>query len=863
MYPKVRKLEFFFYYTFSAIGTILKTLVESVQQPHSESKLKKILQEFVEYLPGPMTPQKYTKLDDYSSNYSQVIKVYSQVLKLILEHLQFNDYIDLISPIFAPEGGTLEMLSISLDILWKYVNVNALSLKTDFAIELFMQVVMSDLIKSVLILETLNTNHSQFTVVMECLLSLPIRLANKVGQNIPKLLTPVEFSNRIMYHILCVIDQLSQYYIFENKKPNTKPLTILLGMTVTSSLQNDFSTTLNILECWCLDNNYAVIIRSILSDINRRAVDRLGYLFCHKLSTPASLHNLIGDAIIDMPNWKHTLCNKMIFFFYHEDNNIVFNLMNYLYLVQKQSNRNVLSEIILELLVIWNDKSSLIHIPFEQHYYISKLIVLGTKLLSEIMMDKEFKETLKNKLFDGFPAHLQSSEQKVRAIGMIVAELIIGIIKSNETDEPKLNFEYDKMQEESKLIVKTLKELTDINTGENKLQFDNAFKMLNNFFEGSDTIKSKSSGVIATSHNNSLKLKSIDKKKSKKKNLDSDDDEFEPYDLSNDVPMSVKNRPKYVRDLISGLNEQKDYNVWHNSLEASENLIKSQLPNDDVSFAIELLTLLISMDKQFYSEQFYSLRYQSAVAVVTVYPYDCAKHLCSLFYNSIGKYAVSHRILILDVLIGSAKELSGFKNVEEKQKEEPMAKVNTNYWADVIKNRIQKKTRIISNPKAPSICQANKFAPVADAFFFPLIRGNLTRPIISSEIDRGDNLNGLGVHLINSLSIILRCAANSQHATSMATELLEWTWSLRYHEDVEVRIGVMSCVAAALVSVPLSRLDGLMRSSLGEFIMWLQNVVTSEGILNKVDNEVNKEARQFAINVLILYDDISKDFHVK
>lgn len=808
-----------------------------------------------------MTPQKYTKFDDYSSNYSQVIQVYSQVLQLILEHIQFNDYINLISPIFAPEGGTLEMLSISLDILWKYVNVNALSIKTDCAIELIMQVLMSDLIKSVLILETLNTNHSQFTIVMECLLSLPVRLANKVGQNIPKLLTSIEFSNRIMYHILCVIDQLSQFYIFENKKPNTKPLTILLGMTITSSLQNDFSKTLNILECWCLDNNYAVIIRSILSDINRRAVDRLGYLFCHKLSTPASLHNLIGDAIIDMPNWKHTLCNKMIFFFYHEDNNIVFNLINYLYLVQKESNKNVLSEIILELIVIWNDKSSLIHIPFEQHYYISKLIVLGTKLLLEIIIDKEFKETLKIKLFDGFPVHLQSSEQKVRTIGMIVAELIIGLTKSNEKDEPKLNFEYDTLQEESKLIMRTLKELTDINTGENKLQFDNAFKMLNNFFESSDIIQSKSSGVITTSHNNSLKLKSIDKKKSKKKCLDSDDDEFEPYDLSNDVTMSIKNRPKYVRDLINGLNERKDYNIWHSSLEASENLIKSQLPNDDVSFAIELLTLLISMDKQFYSEQFYSLRYQSAVAVVTVYPYDCAKHLCSLFYNSIGNYTVSHRILILDVLTGSAKELSGFKNVEEKHKE-PMAKVNTNYWADVIKNRVQQKTRIISNPKAPNICQANKFASVADAFFFPLIRGNLTKPIISSKIDNIYTLNGLGVHLINSLSILLRCAANSQHATSMATELLEWTWSLRYHEDVEIRIGVMSCVAAALVSVPLSRLDDLMRSSLGEFIMWLKNVVTSEGILDKVDNEVNKEARQFAINVLILYNNISGDFHV-
>lgn len=797
-----------------------------------------------------MTPQKFTKLDCYS-DYSQVIQVYSQVLEIILEHVHFIDCIDLISPIFAPDGGTLEMLDISLHILWNYVSINALSHKTDCAIELFSSILKSDLIKSSLITETQNTDHNRFTVIIEFLLSLPNRLANKVGKNLPKLFTPIEFSNRIVNHILSVIDQLSQFYISENEKPNTKPLSIVLGKTIASFLQNDFSTTLKILECWCLDDNYALIIRSILSEVDRRAIDRLGYLFCRKLSPPTSLHNLIENTIIVMPNWNYTLCKKMIFLFYHEDDNIVLNLMNYLYLVQKETNTNILNVIMLELIQIWGDKSALIHTPFEQHYYLSKLIVIGMVCLSNIMLDEEFKKNIEIKIFEGVPTHLESSEEKVRTIGMVVAEIVIGVIKCEE-NTPILRFKYDELLEESKLIVETLNKLTNIESN-NELLFENSFELLNNFFEVSN-VKTECSNIISTSHN--IVVKNIDK--SIENSLDSDDDEFEPHDLTNDIKMDIKSRPKYIRDLIDGFNEQKEFKVWICSLEASESLIKSQLPNDDVSFAIELLTLLISMDQRFYFENFESMRYKSAIAVVTVYPYDCAKHLCHLFYDSVGKYAVSHRILLLNVLTGSAKELSGF----QKAKEEPIAQaveVNTSkYWENVIKLRVKQKTRIISNTRTPIKCQSNRFASVADAFFFPLIRGNLIEPIISQQIDDSKQLNILGVHLLNSLSVILCCALNSIHATRMGAEILEWTWSLRFHNDVKIRIAVMGCVAAVLLSVPKSRLVDL-GDSLPEFILWLENVVTSEGVMNKVDNEVNQEARKFAVQVLLLYKNITSD----
>lgn len=799
-----------------------------------------------------MTPQKFTKLDCYPK-YSQVIKVYSQVLEIILEHTHFIDYIDLISPIFAPDGGTLEMLDISLHILWNYIKVNSLSYKTDCAIKLISEILTSDLIKSSLITESLNSDHHHYIIVIDFLLSLPNRLANKVGKKLPKIYTAEEFSNRIINHALYVIDQLSQFSKLENEKPNTKPISIVFGKTIASFLQNDFSSTLSILECWCLDDKYSAVIKSTLSEVDRRAIDRLGYLFCRKLSTPSSLHNLIGNAIIDIPSWKYTLCKKMIFLFYHEDNNIALNLMNYLYLVQKESGEKILSTIILELIKIWGDKSALNHTPYEQHYYISKLIVVGVVCLSNLTLDEEIKKNIEIELFEGVPIHLESSEEKVRTIGMIVAEIVIGLLKHGENKAPNLIFQYDELQEESKCIVKTMNDLKNI-IHSDKLVFNHGFGLLNKFFECSN-VKTGCHDVISMSHNNII-VKNLDK--STEISLDSDDDEFEPYDLSNDIKMDVKNRPKYLRDLIDGFNEQKDCKIWIGSLEASASLIKSQLPNDDVSFAIELLTLLVSMEKQFYFEDFESLRYQSAVAILTVYPYDCAKHLCQLFYESIGKYAVSHRILILNILSGSAKELSGFEKNEKKPNEQAVEVNTSKYWEDIIKNRVQQKTRIISKPKTPIKYQSNRFVSVADAFFFPLIRGNIIEPIISQKIDTSKQLNILGVHLLNSLSVILCCSVNSLHATRMGMELLEWTWSLRFHSDVKIRTAVMGCVAAVLLTVPKSRLVDL-GNSLVEFIMWLDNVVTSEGVMNKVDNEVDQEARKFALQVLLLYKNIVGD----
>ncbi|XP_050537274.1 telomere length regulation protein TEL2 homolog [Daktulosphaira vitifoliae] len=834
-------------------NTALKITLKSLESIHeySDSDIKSLLREFVEIMPGPMTPQKLTKID--ITDYSEIIQVYGWILDILLEKIDIVEYVQLAIPIFAPDGGTLEMLDISLHTLWNYVQRNPLSAQSDSAIFLINEIIQSDFIKTSLIIETLNINHNHLIAVIEFLLSLPTRIANKLKQNYPKQFCAVDYSNSLMYHVLLVIDQITQLYILEKVKPNIKPISILLGKTIAHFTDNNFSVIFNILECWCLDANYATIINSILLEVERRAIDRLGTLLCCNLKSPKSLYSFLGDAIISYPNWNYTLCKKLVFLSYYEDDYIIFNIMCYLNLVQMHSNKNILYEVLLQLVEVWSDKSAILHTPFEQHYYLSKLIVCGSSFLTDKNIDDCFKNNYQMKIFEGVPVHLERSEEKLRVIGMIVAEIIIGLIKCNNHNEVNLEFEYTNLSGESKVIVDSLKSFQNISVN-NELKFEMGFESLKKYHTWFNNVSnSKMITNTALKKSSTMTCNQVENK-SVKIELDSDDDEFEPYDLANDIKTNIKNYPKYVRDLIDGLNEQKDANIWIAHLEASENLIRTQLINDNVMFAIELLTLLITLEKLFYLENFESLRYQSAVAIITIFPSECASHLSNIFYESVGKYAVSHRILILNVLTGAAKELSGCeKSANYKTFIEQSVKTNIKDWENIVKQRIQQKTRIISSPKTPVKCHKNRFALVADAFFFPLIRGNISSPIIHKHIDDSTQLNFLGVYLLNSLSIILCCAVNSVHVTRMSIELLEWIWSLRFHKDVKIRTAVMGCVAAVLLSVPKSRLiDDLSRSML-EFVLWLENVISSEGVMNRIDNEVDVEARKFALQVLILY----------
>ncbi|XP_075223818.1 clathrin interactor lqfR [Lycorma delicatula] len=587
--------------------------------------------------------------------------------------------------------------------------------------------------------------------------------------------------------------------------------------------------------------------------------------------------------------------------------------------VAVNNNDGVLNNLIIHLLTIWSDRSALLHSPVEQHLYISKIIVLSIALVKKNCINYTTSHTdfsfikllvndIKTKLFFGLPIHLESTSDIVRTIGMITAECIVKIINDlkvidcgNEKEKCiQLEFDYHDMKEDLLKIVNEIKAVGeyDFSCYENlKKEKDGDLKckgdkLLNDFLlrinllnrmancdsNNCESFKDNKLGIRSCkTSNNTGKVGSTTNyiPKDDDDDLDSDDD-LEPYDLSNDIKLLQTKQPKYLRDLIKNLfttNDQRDPDIWIASLEVCEELIYKQLPNDDVSLGLELMDILLCLEMKFYCSNFDDLKFSSALAIVIVYPADTAEFICTKFHDD-NKYSIAQRLFMLDLLSGGAKILSNpskdpvkeFSSTESFPKHnEPVKdlakKLN---WEEIVKQRINNKTRrFLHRPKiSPVLGKENKFARVAGSFLFPLLRGKgKTTPGIMFRVDAStkespeDSLLLL-VHILRTCAIVMSCSVNCYSSVRMAKELLEATWSLRFHSEVKIREGVISSIAAVIIAVPKSLLKSDLFNDVIEAKLWLEEIVESHGIFGKRTCEVDANCRGFASQVVLLINSI-------
>jgi telomere length regulation protein len=357
--------------------------------------------------------------------------------------------------------------------------------------------------------------------------------------------------------------------------------------------------------------------------------------------------------------------------------------------------------------------------------------------------------------------------------------------------------------------------------------------------------------------------------------LDSDDDLI-PYDMSEDLKLSTKKRPKYLRDLRDGLLETEDHERFSESLEVCEALIMAQLSDDDISLGIELLEILVCLEEKFCVDSFDTRRYCASVAIVSAFPQPCAEYLSSQLNTGFGKYSIGQHLFMLDCLAGSAKKLSNLqtpvadlvdvKGTSHTQfgtskkfgiqntKEDTVSNTVLVSAKDIVRKRIESHTRrFISAPKPVSVGQANKFSSVAGSFFFPLIYG-------IGRSSGGSSLFGsaykdcvLLVHFLHTLAVIMASSINCPSSARMGKELLDLCWTLRYHSQAKVRLAVMGCVGAVVIAVPDSRLMSDLYESLLESRLWLLEVMKT----GHRQGDPDSSCRAFAAYILALIANVT------
>lgn len=869
--------------------------VDNYQKLTSQSDVENVLSlidSLLEFLPGPSTVQKLINIDELScASYDESYYVIfiEKLINLFDSNFPFRgDHLyETVKNLFSVEDRTI--FKVNFEILIKHlrsdrkivadiiVSLLQISLQCEgFFACIFHHVSDNDINDNFAKEERLAT----FNGLLKVLISLPNRVANVLEGDIPNFFIPKNFTKFLTYNILKLIEFISELIKIEPKYEsgiNFENISLLLSKVavnfnerLNSEALIAFTEITAILINKLSDKThlYKKIFQNVFKYFDKPAVEIVAKLFLLNINPEKYVITEIwGKNLMKNDNWKFVLCTKipLLTYFEKDYSNLIIHLVVYL----SSTSEFHLVNLLINLLTIWSDRSSISHTSVEQHIFISKIIVYIINSLQNIGLNDSDKSKIQKLIFSGMSVHLESTVDLVRSSGMKTGEVVINFLnrESENKAEMELKFDYDSLKEESKKIVTELQNIIDTD-----MQY--YFKQKHNFnttvqelivklvvneekdfkyipperkFRNRNVSEPKNEVILSESlkpKNGGIKI--IDNTNFE---LDSDDD-LEPYDLSNDVKVAKKNPPVYLRDLRDGLLETEDHETFALSLENCENLIISQLPDDDATIGLEILEILISLEPRFYVDNFDELVFQSSVSITCVYPAFYAEYLCKQIHADMGTYSIARRIFMLDVLRRTAESLSNLKHDDKPQSTTRRHK-ELNSAEEVIRKRLESKTRYFTKHKAVRLEKPNIFAEVAGYFFFPLLYGfNQNKMLCQSTKEDCDYI--LLIHFVETLAVLMWSAKNCPVAPRMAKEIFHFSWYLRFHKDVKVRMGILSLISSAVLNVPQSILLQDFVNELLEIRLWLGDT------LNPARGEPNSECRNLAACAMVLIENILK-----
>ncbi|XP_017142224.1 telomere length regulation protein TEL2 homolog isoform X1 [Drosophila miranda] len=718
-------------------------------------------------------------------------------------------------------------------------------------------------------------HDAQVRQFIQLIIGLPSEVANRLGRQLPAMYAPARYGHLLLrqwlrsLHFVLQCEDSSEYF-------DLSPYSWLL-----SQLVNHFHDAATLEELLLVLKDYAVapsgrrVVESILLELEPAACLKVAQ---SALSAQLNLYVLLGPAALDVaPHWRHCLLQKLPLQRTPSENKQLFPLVSYLHAVAPAE----LQVLFNQLLGIWSKRISLQKLSGQEHLAISKLLVLSGKCLCkglEVGLDS------KRQLHDGLSHHLESPDALQRHVGMKTVELLFNFMEQPDCkDEDRLRFNYDFMRETPQWHIfeefdelalfecprKT--ELDERPSPEHVKQLESHLRQFMGSLEEERTVqipiepKDKPSVI---KENLKMQLDSDDEPP-----LDSDDDDdLKPYDMSNDISATIEQRPKFLLDLLQLLRSRcENYQVFEGALGTAEQLIRGQLARHDAKLALDLIRLFITLEMQFYFEDFERTQFNCCVAICVAHPGPCAEYLCRQFHTDNSCYAANVRILILQVLAAAAKEISGDNHQTDEsvsldivspaakqprkfqlQHEEDSPAVRLAAAQRIIRERLRAKTRrYFSKPKTLVGQQqerTNPYHPVAGTFFFSLVRGQRTRQMLYVKYeDIAHNIDTqLLVNLLHTLSVLVMCSQNCTLLPMMTGEIFDLCAFVRFNAEARVRAATLQLIGIALVTTPGQVLTQHFAESLIELERWLEDFVR----FPLVGGETSEECRDLAQQIL-------------
>lgn len=805
-----------------------------------------------------MTPEKLIRIDEsiYVDWKTFAINEYSQCLEAVLQRVDRNwpDIMDVTNAfqrlftIDCNAGFVIESVTALATNLSKNTAISVYVLSSIVSSETILFTTFLDLSYNDVELSETNRNllEKRCEDFIQILISLSNRVANEMKQLTPDEFLPNSFSRIVLSHLLkmvsfaCNVNSVESRQVF-NVAFTTKLLSKIITNFHTERSSRPIVHTIKTLSAWSKKSPVtSKFVTDLFIGLNRPAIDIIGVFILKNVS---NVHSVLGpDAISRSDNWKQCLLVTIPFLNFFPDRNICINFVRYL---NGMDTPAVMDTLLLELLSTWASKISICRTSIAQHIYLSSLILLMVHCRK---CSDEVK--LKEILFRGVQQHIESQNSSIRCIGMILTELVLNKIDSFAAEE-KLQFDYAGFDSNDTEIIESLRSLCDLYDNQESLDDDPEVVPDELVIQRkpAQRLQSKATANSIVSAND---------------DLDSDDD-LESYDMSNDVSEVVDKSPKYLLDLKETICETDDPNIFASCLENCRQLIREQLSNDDVLLGLDLLQILINLNQKFYMTNFEEYRLSGCVAICTIYPKECVEYICGEFNSEVGRYSIATKILLLEIVAESAKELSTIETSNTKlpirtdcpdnhvkKLSNPLDDIKIKETEKIVRDRIEKKSKRFAtkSPHPLKQAQQNRFAPVAGHFFYSLLHGfgrNQLSLTVSKSLKR-DTDNILLVNFLQTITTIVLAARNCSIVTKFAKDIFVMNSLLRFNDEAKIRLIVLQMYAAVVITVPKWSLQSELFDDLCELKLWLESCCH----YNVFKREQNDECREIAEHVLVL-----------
>ncbi|KIV99531.1 uncharacterized protein PV09_08833 [Verruconis gallopava] len=322
-----------------------------------------------------------------------------------------------------------------------------------------------------------------------------------------------------------------------------------------------------------------------------------------------------------------------------------------------------------KLLSKFGDQLFIKHAPATQQEAVAQVILMAAGYIHRSQPMLLFTLVKSSTQIHGTSNRLKAPSQRAQWLGMLVAMAL-----SDLTDKSgsKLVFDDESMQSQEAKWYQALVHVND------KIGSINGLKSLVNNSRETITISASSSkndtskdrfesnistGVGSSTHSASRIVEII--------NSDGDDEDelisyskpdSDPEDEDDDPTLVERNKPRrpvYIRDLLTGLREMKNYDRHRIALKSSASLIrrKAAFGKELHDHAEELLNTLLNLNNQFEMEDFLELRQEALISLLVSEPKIVGPSLARCCFED--EFSVQQRTAMLTSLALGARELAG------------------------------------------------------------------------------------------------------------------------------------------------------------------------------------------------------------